>query len=456
MQKRHLSRRFFRLSSQSDLSFLPVDNHRLTNMLMLGRLPYMDAQGLLVVVTGFCLAALAAGEEGGAAIPNVEGNDSEFNIQAFVIAVREAMEGCVITAILLSTLHKSGQDHLKKYVWFGVLLGTGSFMVVGAVCLTIFYAAGENMPQAARAAFEGVFALLAMFILTHISFKFLRLRDMIHKWQNLLIQKKRQGDEPAAAQGVAAEPEGCWGRFMVYIKDFRDALNIRHQAIDQDALKSDPQGLGWKGLASGWENLWTRDSARACSSSVSNACDHGRNRAHYILRHFPRGPRDRHLPASHDQPIHSRSNDDCRHRRDCGWHRLRHHGPLRGQEVPARSVHLLHGHGSLCLLHRGAESSLMLGSSGLAEGSPARCLRRAHHTKDSNACGALWREQAGLSTYSAVELEQIASDQLKPMNHPGKPRALAAALSCFMYRRYLFDNRMLLRWRAWHAERAVW
>jgi hypothetical protein len=60
----------------------------------------------------------------------------------------------------------------------------------------------------------------------------------------------------------------------------------------------------------------------------------------------------------------------------------------------------------------------MLGSSGLAEGSPARCLRRAHHTKDSNACGALWREQAGLSTYSAVELEQIPAVHLIPINHP--------------------------------------
>jgi len=176
-------------------------------------------------------------------IPNAADND--FNVPAFAIAVREAMEGCVITAILLSTLHKSGQDHMKKYVWFGVLIGTGSFLIVGAVCLTIFYAAGENMPQAVRAGFEGIFALVAMVILTHISFKFLRLRDMIHKWQNLLIQKKQEGGQAALA-GSAAEPQGCWGQFMVYIKDFRDALNIRHQAINEDTLKADPQGLQWK------------------------------------------------------------------------------------------------------------------------------------------------------------------------------------------------------------------
>ena len=61
---------------------------------MLGRWPYLDAQGLLIVVTGLCLAALAAGEEGGAVIPDEANND--FNVPAFAIAVREAMEGCVL------------------------------------------------------------------------------------------------------------------------------------------------------------------------------------------------------------------------------------------------------------------------------------------------------------------------------------------------------------------------
>jgi len=148
------------------------------------------------------------------------------------------MEGCVIAAVLLNALHKSGQGHMKKWVWFGVILGCASFLIVGAVCLVIFYSVGKAMPSQGKAAFEGVLALLACAILTKISFKFLRLKDLIMKWEEKLVQDKSNSDDVE----TQINPKGLWGAFISCIADFRDALNIRHQAIDKDA-----QGeLSWK------------------------------------------------------------------------------------------------------------------------------------------------------------------------------------------------------------------
>jgi len=63
-------------------------------------------------LTGFLFVValtleLATCEEGGAVI--VSSADDSFSIPAFVICVRESMEGCVIAAVLLNALHKSGQ-----------------------------------------------------------------------------------------------------------------------------------------------------------------------------------------------------------------------------------------------------------------------------------------------------------------------------------------------------------
>lgn len=193
----------------------------------------MAASGtLLFLIAALALCGLAAAEESGAII--VKENDDSFSIPAFVIGVRESIEGCVIAAVLLNACHKSGQLHMKPWVWFGVIVGTVSFLVAGAICLIIFYAIRENMPGAGKAAFEGVLAVLACCILTHISLKFLRLKDLIMKWEGKLVQDKQgdsAGSDPASAPSRSA---GCWASFLDWIGDFRAALNIRNQAIDKD------------------------------------------------------------------------------------------------------------------------------------------------------------------------------------------------------------------------------
>lgn len=65
----------------------------------------VDSPGFLLALA--LTLELVTCEEGGAVI--VSSTDDSFSIPAFVICVRESMEGCVIAAVLLNALHKSGQ-----------------------------------------------------------------------------------------------------------------------------------------------------------------------------------------------------------------------------------------------------------------------------------------------------------------------------------------------------------
>jgi len=191
--------------------------------------------GLLRLIAALALCGLASAEEAGAII--VKDNDDLFSIPAFVIGVRESIEGCVIAAVLLNACHKSGQLHMKVWVWFGIIVGCVSFLVAGAICLIVFYSIRKNMPGAGKAAFEGVLAVLACCVLTHISLKFLRLKDLIMKWESKLVQDKSSEQERAGKEAAPAS-RGCWAGFMDWIADFRAALHINRQAIDKTNVEN--------------------------------------------------------------------------------------------------------------------------------------------------------------------------------------------------------------------------
>ena len=209
----------------------------------------MQGQVLLAVL-GLALSHVALGEETGAVVATTA--DNNFSIPAFIICVREALEGCIIVAVLLNALHKSGQNHMKRWVWFGVIVSTVAFVVAGAIILTIFYTVGRNLPGPAKAAFEGVLAVIACVVLTHISLKFLRLKDMIMKWEQKLMKNSQEAGDAgkgAAAATADAPGGGCMATFLSCISDFRDALNIRHQALDRSRAEDEnSDGLNWKEL----------------------------------------------------------------------------------------------------------------------------------------------------------------------------------------------------------------
>merc|ERR1711990_192672 len=204
----------------------------------------MGGAGALGLLLAMALVQESAGEESGAMAPTTA--DDKFSMYAFTIAFREAMEGCVIVAVLLNVLHKAGQDHMKKWVWFGAITSTVAFLGVGAILIAIFWLGKKGISNAGRAAFEGVLAAFACTILTYISFKFLRMKDMVMKWQNKLVQDKKA----AAASGAgptAEEKTDLKAKCTSCFSDVRDALNIRHQALDVERTREGGQNsLEWK------------------------------------------------------------------------------------------------------------------------------------------------------------------------------------------------------------------
>merc|ERR1712216_773867 len=204
----------------------------------------MGGAGALGLLLAMALVQESAGEESGAMAPTTA--DNKFSMYAFTIAFREAMEGCVIVAVLLNVLHKAGQDHMKKWVWFGAITSTVAFLGVGAIFIAIFWLGKKSISNAGRAAFEGILAAFACTILTYISFKFLRMKDMVMKWQNKLVQDKKN---PAPTDGTPAVSEVTdWKtRLSSCSSDIRDALNIRHHALDQERTSaSGGNTLEWK------------------------------------------------------------------------------------------------------------------------------------------------------------------------------------------------------------------
>jgi len=72
--------------------------------------------------------------------------------------------------------------------------------------------------------------VLYTYIYTHYE------KDLILKWEGKLMQDKKEGIEKGgdAESQNAPRARGVWSACLGCVSDFRDALNIRHQALDQN------------------------------------------------------------------------------------------------------------------------------------------------------------------------------------------------------------------------------
>ncbi len=80
----------------------------------------------------------------------------------FLLAFREALEAALITAIILAYLARTKRNPLTRYAWYGVYLAVAASLVLGA---TIGFIYG-GLEGPAKALFEGVAALIAVFVLS--------------------------------------------------------------------------------------------------------------------------------------------------------------------------------------------------------------------------------------------------------------------------------------------------
>ncbi len=80
----------------------------------------------------------------------------------FLLAFREVLEAALITAIILAYLARTKRNPLTRYAWYGVYLAVAASFVLGASVWLIY----GSLVGPAKALFEGVAALIAVFVLS--------------------------------------------------------------------------------------------------------------------------------------------------------------------------------------------------------------------------------------------------------------------------------------------------
>lgn len=110
-----------------------------------------------------------------------------FSIAALLIMFREALEASVIIAVLLQMLNKMQMTNLKRWVWFGALLGVAISVVIGVIFVLVFYLANTKLMSAeASLIFKGCICWLAAILITVVAFAMLKFYNLERKWKRKL------------------------------------------------------------------------------------------------------------------------------------------------------------------------------------------------------------------------------------------------------------------------------
>jgi high-affinity iron transporter len=110
-----------------------------------------------------------------------------FSIAALLIMFREALEASVIIAVLLQMLNKMKMQHLKRWVWYGAILGVVISVVLGIIFVLVFYLANTKlMSQNASMIFKGCICWLASILITVVAFAMLKFYNLERKWKRKL------------------------------------------------------------------------------------------------------------------------------------------------------------------------------------------------------------------------------------------------------------------------------
>eukprot|EP00889_Picochlorum_renovo_P005182 jgi/Picre1/32212/NNA_007558.t1 len=110
-----------------------------------------------------------------------------FSIAALLIMFREALEASVIIAVLLQMLNKMQMTNLKRWVWFGALLGVAISVVIGIIFVLVFYLANTKlMSSEASLIFKGCICWLAAILITVVAFAMLKFYNLERKWKRKL------------------------------------------------------------------------------------------------------------------------------------------------------------------------------------------------------------------------------------------------------------------------------
>ena len=107
-----------------------------------------------------------------------------FSVPAFFVCWREAVEACVIIAVLLKFLDKVDKKQLQRDVWLGAFAGLAVAIVAGVGLIIAFYAVNKNFFIGRQEMlFEGVLSLFASVIITVLAMSMLKISKFQAMWE---------------------------------------------------------------------------------------------------------------------------------------------------------------------------------------------------------------------------------------------------------------------------------
>ena len=131
-------------------------------------------------------------------------------LPSFLLTLREGVEVSLIIGIILGTLGRLDQPHLRRSVWLGV--GMASIISLGAA--VIIHSIGTSFTGRSEEIFEGITMVIAAIVLTWVIF-----------WMNRQARNLNQNLE--ADVRTATSDQGRWALFsLAFFAVLREGIEI--------------------------------------------------------------------------------------------------------------------------------------------------------------------------------------------------------------------------------------
>ena len=130
---------------------------------------------------------------------------------------RESIEACVVVALLLNMCTRLKLTRMRKQVWWGAISGILVSVLLGIVFVAVFYLTKSKvMTGASKAIFKGYINLVAVLLITMLSFAMLRFMNYEKKWAAKL---------EAAAAKIDVGRANQWSIFfLAFTAVFREGI----------------------------------------------------------------------------------------------------------------------------------------------------------------------------------------------------------------------------------------
>jgi high-affinity iron transporter len=133
----------------------------------------------------------------------------------FFICLRESLETSIIVSVLLTFLKQtltSEQEapiyrKLVRQVWLGTLSGVAICTVLGGAVITLFHVFESDVFSQYEYIWEGVFGLIACWIITIMGAALLRISKMRDKWRVKIAAALEANDDASGSKGLQVRAE---------------------------------------------------------------------------------------------------------------------------------------------------------------------------------------------------------------------------------------------------------